>query len=42
MKNRLYAELGANYKFARKHEDTEMVVGRDWIAEFKRDSEYDP
>ena len=42
MKNRLYNELGANYKFARPHEDVEMVVAKDWIAEYKRDNEYNP
>lgn len=42
MKNRLYAELGADYKFARPHEDVEMARPYDWVGEFRRDNEYSP
>ena len=42
MKHRLYNELGSNYKFARKHEDVELMAPKDWVSEFKRDNEYDP
>jgi len=42
MKHRLYNELGPNYKFARPHDDREVMAPEDWIAEFKKDNEYDP
>lgn len=42
MKNRLYSELGKDYKFARPHEDREMMVSKDWVGDFKRDNEYSP
>ena len=41
MKNRLYNELGSNYKFARPHEDVEVMTSIDWVSEFKQDNEYD-